>query len=579
MSDRVSVGADPGDTDLPADALEILSGELRRIIGRTLHTEQLLRLLGLKPLSAQSVNRFFQTRTVIQLKKGQADGTLQAINRARSVRGRQLPGTLEPATSLREAPVPSCNVDPDLPGLATPQGRDLAKVLRDVLRETHFDQVNRELRLRRDGGDYEIRPFPLPISPVDTQAMKNRLREMVKTSRTLDEVRLARRIQEAFTFFMFGESLHRKALEELFGEERKAILNTGAHLGLFINAEGQAMRMNGLSLFSRELRNGDVIYVLADTPPHFDTRAAHQRVYIGADSYELVDRVSQMSRISGYCVEMGSGSGIQIIAALKQRPAITKAIGKERDRRAIHVSLFNAALNGVEERMVVVDDNRDLKEATEGHPVVLAISNPPFIAMPAWIDIDPEDRPVLSTLMEVRETDRGLQGDLRTAYPEAGWGGEDGLAVTKQFVEALLPLLAPQAQVVIYSQFAGDGQGPRVIEEYVQAVGGCHFAFDAVRSRPLLNRNPETGRVFKGQTQKVLSADEAARAVARLIVAALMAKQDPRRPRVMVRTGGPEHALLLKCARRIEESYRSQGITHFHDGFVILTKQNANGAV
>ena len=52
--------------------------------------------------------------------------------------------------------------------------------------------------------------------------------------------------------------------------------------------------MNQLSCFSRALPNGDVIYVLADTPPHFEKRAAHQRVYIGADSYELMERVSAM---------------------------------------------------------------------------------------------------------------------------------------------------------------------------------------------------------------------------------------------------------------------------------------------
>jgi hypothetical protein len=40
------------------------------------------------------------------------------------------------------------------------------------LREGHFDQVDRDLRLPRDGGDYEVRPFPLPTSPVDTGEMR-----------------------------------------------------------------------------------------------------------------------------------------------------------------------------------------------------------------------------------------------------------------------------------------------------------------------------------------------------------------------------------------------------------------------
>ena len=113
-----------------------------------------------------------------------------------------------------------------------------------------------------------------------------------------------------------------------------------------------------------------------------------------------------------------------------------------------------------------------------------------------------------------------------------------------------------------------------IISAGIPSGGGAGTA-DAAGREP----DPETGRVVEGQTQKVVPVDEAARSVARLIVAALMAKQEPRRLRVMVRKGGPEHALLMKCARRIEESYRRQGITHFHDGFVILTKQNANGTV
>ncbi len=62
------------------------------------------------------------------------------------------------------------------------------------MREVHFDQVNRDLRLPRDGGDYEIRPFPLPTSPADTGEMRVRLRDAVKVSRGSDDVVLARRI-------------------------------------------------------------------------------------------------------------------------------------------------------------------------------------------------------------------------------------------------------------------------------------------------------------------------------------------------------------------------------------------------
>jgi hypothetical protein len=65
------------------------------------------------------------------------------------------------------------------------------------------------------------------------------------------------------------------------------------------------------------------------------------------------------------------------------------------------------------------------------------MTNPPFIAMPAWIDIDaktPRPCPVSWTSAKPIS---GLQGNLKTVFPEAGWGGDDGLEVTKQFLDAL----------------------------------------------------------------------------------------------------------------------------------------------
>jgi hypothetical protein len=208
----------------------------------------------------------------------------------------------------------------------------------------------------------------------------------------------------------------------------------------------------------------------------------------------------------------------------------------------------------------VVDADNALRGELDGELVSFAMTNPPFIAMPGSIKIDSEDRSEL---------------DLRTMFPEAGWGGEDGLQVTKQFVNVLRPLLRPESQLVIYSQFAGDSKGPTILRDHVQRVGGFDFVFEPVKSRTLVAMQPETGDVVEGQTRKVLSVDETALSVARLIVAALLAKQEPQRLRVAIRKGGAEHALLLTCARRIDESYRTQGITHFHDGFAILTRQSS----
>src|SRR3954470_34385 len=92
-------------------------------------------------------------------------------------------------------PSPCNSGDPDLELLVTARGKALAGPLREILREVYFDQVNRDLRLPRYGGDYDIRPFPLPTSPVDAHEMKVRLRNAVKASRHSEEIGLARRIQ------------------------------------------------------------------------------------------------------------------------------------------------------------------------------------------------------------------------------------------------------------------------------------------------------------------------------------------------------------------------------------------------
>src|SRR6187397_44680 len=105
----------------------------------------------------------------------------------------------------------------DLELLASAEAAAFAAVLRALLQEVHFDQVNHDLRLPEFGGDYLIRPFPLPGSPVDVFNMKVRLRHVVKSSANDHDRRLAKRIQLAFRFLMFGETIDRKALADLFG--------------------------------------------------------------------------------------------------------------------------------------------------------------------------------------------------------------------------------------------------------------------------------------------------------------------------------------------------------------------------
>jgi methylase of polypeptide subunit release factors len=265
-------------------------------------------------------------------------------------------------------------------------------------------------------------------------------------------------------------------------------------------------------------------------------------VYAGADSYELMLRVCAGEPIRGYAVEMGAGSGIQLITALKKHPAIVKAIGVERDRRALHVSSFNAALNQAADRFVAVPDAERLREVLDGHDVALGLSNPPFLAVPDSL-----------------ETPDGQLVDVEAAFPQAGFGGIDGLEITRQFIDLFRSVGA--SRLLIYSQFAGDEHGPSLIRKFVDRTGDFEFAFEPIKSGGGINK------------KSVHTAAESALTVARLLTAVLLEKQKPERPRFMVRKGGPEHGLMQNLAAQIEASYRRLGVTHFHDGFVHLVRK------
>jgi hypothetical protein len=411
----------------------------------------------------------------------------------------------------------------DLELLAGADAAAFAAALRALLQEVHFDQVNHDLRLPEFGGDYLIRPFPLPGSPVDVSDMKVRLRHVVKSSGNESDRRFAKRIQLALRFLMFGEAIDRQALAELFGAERREWIEMGINVGLFVPDGPTQLRMNGLSVFSRRLPGGDGLFLLADTPPHFNTRSGPLRVYAGADSYELMLRISAAGPIRGYAVEMGSGSGIQLITALKKHPAIVKAVGVERDRRARHVASFNAALNQEADRFTVVSDAEQLREVLGGRDVAFGLSNPPFLAVPGTL-----------------ETPDGQRIDVEADFPQAGWGGGDGLEITRQFIDIFRSVEA--SRLLIYSQFAGDEHGPSLIQKFVERTGDFTFAFEPIKSGGGMNKKP------------VHTAAESAQTVARLLTAALLEKQKPQRPRLVVREGGPEHKLMQNFAAQIEAS-------------------------
>ncbi len=371
------------------------------------------------------------------------------------------------------------------------------------------------------------------------------------------------RQKRGLEFFMFAESLTREELELLFGEESRDRIDDFLNAGLLVQTDDQRIRMNGLSILSKGLgqeNNGEVIYILADSlfrvGPEQDRL---ERVYVGPDSYDLVNKLQDLDWLSGTGIDMGSGSGIQLIAALKLFPGLRKMVGFEKDRRAINVSKFNAYLNGVGDRVAIVENEGELEAAieTNGNQVDFAISNPPFLPVPEFINVDPEDILALSKAKAIRIVDKESSPriSLRDLWPMSGWGGADGLTVLKPMLEILFPLIKPSGKIIAFGQFGGNASGPTKIAEFMENVPGWQYGWEPLKPYvyPIDNR------------WNVMPSFSSAESMANWVIWRIIGWC----PELvqLLHTG-----FMMKYSRRIMAIYQSLGFTRFHIGFLNLRK-------
>lgn len=451
----------------------------------------------------------------------------------------------------------------DLEGLSTSEARGLARTLAEILEEVEFDRLNRELQQKLFGRDYDIAPYPFHSPPeragVDHSIVRRALDSYVRGF----GLKMTMRQKHGFEFFMFAESLRKEELELLFGEVRRDRMDDFLNSGLFVQTGEQRIRMNGLSILSKRLgreNNVEVIYILADSLYRFGPEQDWlERVYVGPDSYELVNKQQDLDWLSGTGIDMGSGSGIQLIAALKSFPSLKKMVGFEKDRRAINVSKFNAYLNGVGDRVAIVGNESELEAAIEsdGNQVDFAISNPPFLPVPESIEIDPDDVQILSNAKAFRIVDKesAPKISLRDMWPVSGWGGADGLTVVKPMLEILFPVIKPSGKIIAFGQYGGNAIGPTKIAEFIESVGDWQYGWEPLKPYvyPIDNR-------WHG-VPSFSSAESMAKWVIQRII-----------------EGRPEliqflHTeFMMKYARKIMAIYRNLGFTNFHIGFLNLRK-------
>lgn len=381
--------------------------------------------------------------------------------------------------------IANLNEEENLLEICTSKGKELAQTLREILEEVDFDRLNCELQHELFGGDYARAPYPVSESEVDYSTIRGGLELCVRGLGPKMTVRQ----KYGFEFLMFSESLRRDELETLFGEERHHRIDDFLNADLFIETEDQRIQMNGLSLLSKRLgreNKGKVIYILADSLSHYHPEQNRlQRVYVGLDSYELMNKLPDLDWLSGTGIDMGSGSGIQLIAALKLFPDLRKMVGFEKDRRAINVSKFNAHLNGVGDKVVFVENENELAAALEpnGNQADFALTNPPFMPVPEFIEVDLDDAQTLSEAKALCILgEKSLPRiSLKNMWPMSGWGGADGVSVLEPMLEILFPIIKPSGKIIVYAEFAGNATGPTKIVEFIEGQREWEYRWEPLK--------------------------------------------------------------------------------------------------
>jgi release factor glutamine methyltransferase len=103
----------------------------------------------------------------------------------------------------------------------------------------------------------------------------------------------------------------------------------------------------------------------------------------------VIDSVKKDEKIS--ILDIGSGSGNIAVALAKNIPS-SKVIGLEISEKAVETSIRNAELNGVENQVMLIQKNilNGIDVAQSNFDVV--VSNPPYISINDFDNLDPELR-------------------------------------------------------------------------------------------------------------------------------------------------------------------------------------------
>jgi methylase of polypeptide subunit release factors len=328
----------------------------------------------------------------------------------------------------------------------------MAQDLSAFLDVTGFDGINRAVH----GKDYGRQPI------YDTELMASNLEKKLAGHPEFSEAQ-----KKAFLFFMYGKALPEKDLRELFSGQAELFSEMkSSHLIVAETQGGQALyRLNDLSLTSQKLPNGETMYLFVDLPNRLRSlqNGPEPTAQISATSYFLLNRLMTDYRIgvkrSGVVADFGAGTGIQAIALLKMYPQIQEAISLEIDKPSMNLNRLNAMMNGVADRIQVVDnaDPANLKTALAGRELDLAVSNPPFNIVPH---------------------------EYESQFTHFGYGGDHGIDITKIFLNQALPVLKKNGEFIYYSYLAKDAKGQFFVTQFLKEnFKGLNLHYDNLDSQ------------------------------------------------------------------------------------------------
>jgi methylase of polypeptide subunit release factors len=335
-----------------------------------------------------------------------------------------------------------------------------AEELKGLLDDVKYDAATKELIGDKEYGE--------------SSCNTNRFEEL-KRGRIVKEIEsrpLSPQQKIALKLFFSGSAITRAQTRILLGDKNPGLIRNLLRQKIAIGEEDGSIRLNNLCLSSLPL-SGAVppgpLYLLSDVNRVWSTGGIEPVDTIEITSLSLLRTIEKnqkrLKKVEGVAADLGSGGAIQAIALLRMNPKLNRVIGLEIEPHSMNLSYFNALLNGVSDRFLPVDNRKTkpnleedaLREALNGEKLALVVTNPPFNLIPESL------------------------GESFTKY---GYGGPDGLAVTRLFMRQAMANLDPdKGEVIVYSQFGLDKNGRPLFEKMlktdVPSKSGILMSYDS----------------------------------------------------------------------------------------------------